>query len=299
MAVTFNTGGGAGGSGDSAGGFGAEQARISDEYYGNGLAWSAVVEDVRRFLAAVQPDVVAFQEIFHSSGCETIPVEARAGFVCEHWRPGDPTVAQVILGAGYQIACHLEKPDKCAAVRRSFGRFRGCEGELCLDGLQGQRVADCGGGSRIGRGTLELAGGGELELVSVHGSSGITDSDRVCRVRQFEQIFVDLGDGLPAARGARNLILGDFNTDPGRLAELDPSARRLLDFAGEGRRFRFHTPPDPDVPTYAGLVDIDHVLSDSFSGSCRAYPSEGEPPVTSVPYFDHRPIVCTLIEAAP
>lgn len=34
-------------------------------------------------------------------------------------------------------ACHSGKPDKCAAVKRSFGSFRGCGDDFCLEGLMG------------------------------------------------------------------------------------------------------------------------------------------------------------------
>ena len=67
------------------------------------LAWLAVVEDVRQFFEQVDADVVAFQEIFYSGECESIPPDARVGFVCEGWQPGDPTVANVVLGAAFGI----------------------------------------------------------------------------------------------------------------------------------------------------------------------------------------------------
>jgi len=63
-------------------------------------------------------------------------------------------------------------------------------------------------------------------IVNVHGSSGFTDADLDCRQAQFGQVFVDMGDGKPAANGERNVIMGDFNTDPVRAAFLDWSPRR-------------------------------------------------------------------------
>lgn len=304
VAVTFNTGSSGVGAVDPAdnGGYGPVQAAYTDEHYGNGLAWRGIVEDTRRFFEALQPDVVAFQEIFHSEDCPAIPEEARVGFVCESWRPGDPTVAQVLLGEGYQIACHLEKPDKCLAVRRAFGRIRGCDSALCLDGLDGARVPDCGGGSRIGRGVIELEAreGETLTVVNVHGSSGLAPSDGECRSKQFAQVFEDLGlgDGEPAANDSRNLVLGDFNTDPYRLAGGDPSADYLRMHAGSSQPFRFHSPAGEDAtPTYGGILNIDHVLSDAFDGSCWvAGVTDGKPKVTERRFFDHRPAVCELVE---
>jgi len=277
-------------------GYTSAEAALSDEHYGNGLAWVPAVDDVRDFLAGAQADLVAFQEIFHSPECVDVPEDARAGFVCETWQAGDPTVSQVVLGAGYQIACNLERPDKCVGVRRAFGSWRGCDDDVCLDGLAGSRVPDCGGGSRVGRGVVELASGGTLTVVHLHGTSGLSGDDQSCRLAQIDQIFDDLGDGEPGANGARNLILGDFNTDPGRGAGIDQSAERWNEEVGPDTPFRFHTDTDPAAtPTYLGQFSIDHVVSDAFTGGCRAVGvTPGTAPVSDRVYHDHVPIVCDL-----
>lgn len=294
VAVTFNTGTNDGlpHDGPPDDGYGSAEAAIADASYGNGLAWKAAIEDARRFFEELTPDIVAFQEIFHPGDCAAIPEEARAGFVCEGWKEGDPTVAQTVVGAGYQVACHVGNPDKCVAVRRAFGTLRGCDGDLCLEGLAGAKVEGCGGGSRVGRGVIDLADGGTpITVVNVHGTSGILPEDQACRAAQFAQVFVDLGlgDGEPAASGERNVILGDLNTDPGRLEAIDESARAWNAHL-EGSPFRHVTPFGPEAPpTYAGLFNIDHVVSDAFGGSCPA-----PKPVTEMVYFDHLPIVCQL-----
>jgi endonuclease/exonuclease/phosphatase family metal-dependent hydrolase len=298
VAVTFNTGTtdgmGFGGPGD----YGEEQAALSDEWYGNGLAWWSVIEDTREYLAELGPDVIGFQEIFHPGECEDIPVEAHAGFICETWEPGDPTVAQLILGAGYQVACHPETYDKCVGIRRVFGTLRGCDEDLCLDGLRGTRLQGCGSSARIGAGVIDLVDGGELTVVNIHGTSGFAERDRDCRVAQFAQVFEDLGlgDGRPAADGARNLVFGDLNTDPGRLAGTDPSAAYWSEHAGEGRRFRHLSDVGPDaLPTYADVLNIDHVAADELRGSCWAAGiTPDRPPVTATVYYDHVPIVCDV-----
>ncbi len=308
--VTFNTG-----TSESMGnagpddGYGPEQAAVSDACYGDGLAWGDCVDAAAAFFATVDADIVAFQEMFYSGDCETmtddeeacaaVPSEDHAGFVCETWAPGDPTVAQVVLGEGWQVACHRGKDDKCAAVRRSFGTFAGCDDDLCMEFLDGAEIDGCGHGSRVGRGTIELAdGSGSLTLVDVHGSSGMAADDMECRERQFRQVFVDLGDGSgePAVRGDRNLVLGDLNTDPGRAADIDPSAAFIADHVGEGTPFHFVTDVGPDAePTYGGLANIDHVISDALTGSCwAAGVTDGHEAVTDVVYFDHVPIVCRV-----
>jgi hypothetical protein len=298
VAVTFNTG-----TSENMGhdnppddGYGQAEAAISDQWYGDGLAWRPAVIAAHSFFAAVDADVVVFQEIFWSDECAAIPPEARTDFVCETWSPGDPTVALQVLGPGWQVACKPGKPDKCAAVNRRFGSFRGCADDFCLEGLTGFRINNCGQGSRVGRAVIDLASGGTITLVAIHGSSGIQREDQQCRVKQFEQAFVDLGDGRPAASGQLNLVMGDLNTDPGRMALLDPSAARFNDFVGPGKPFHFLTEVGLFVPpTYAGLINIDHVVGDALSGSCWiAGVTPNHPPVIDAVYFDHKPVVCTV-----
>lgn len=290
--VTFNTGGGATGSNPPPG-FGELQADASDELYGNGLAWNDAIEATADFLERIDPDIVVFQEIFHPGDCDEIPEEAQLGFVCETWQEGDQTVAQRVLNHDdYQIACNLGKPDKCAAVRRSFGSFVGCEGELCLDGLDGASIEGCGSGSRVGRGIIERADGSRLTLVHIHATSGLAPDDAACREAQVDQVFVDL-DGAPAANGERNLIAGDINTDPTRFAASDASAARWNEFVGEDRAFHWISAFEP--PTYARIVSIDHVVSDAFAGDCFVPGiTPGTDSVYPFGYFDHRPIVCDL-----
>lgn len=293
--VTFNTGTSEGvvPAGEPNGGYGEEQAAWSDLYYGDGLAFEAVIADAQAYFAGVDPDVVVFQEIFHSGLCPEIPEEAYPGFVCESWQPGDPTVAQRVLGDGWQVACHPGKDDKCAAVHERFGTFRGCDGAFCLEGLDGGEVDGCGSGSRVGRGVIELAAGGELTVVNVHGSSGFAQEDKDCRVAQFELVFEDL-DGAPAASGERNLIMGDLNTDPGRMGDADPSAAYFAEQVQAGG-FHFVTDVGEDAePSYL-LLNIDHVVSDALDGSCRVAGLDGGgPAVSEILFFDHKPVACEV-----
>ena len=282
-------------------GYTSEHAEISDEWYGNGLAWVPAVDATRDFIAQVDPDVVVFQEIFHSEECADIPPEAREDFVCEDWMPGDPTVTQTVLGEDFQIACHLDKPDKCAGVHRRFGRFRGCDSDLCLDGLDGTEIPGCGSGARVGSGVIDLVTGGSITLVNIHGTSGINQDDTDCRVQQFEQVFVDLGDGEPGANGAVNLVMGDLNVDPGRLDGIEASATRFNDFVGDDNPFQYISYFGPDAPrTYLGLWTIDYVVSDTFDGSCQVPGvTPGVPDVIDAVYFDHKPVVCELEGVSP
>jgi len=291
VAVTFNTG-----IHPSVGqdGWTLQMNQHLDTYYGHGLCWGPAIDQARAFIDEVQPDVITFQEIFDIANCEAIPVEARAGFVCEGWTPDAPTVQELILGPGYQVACNWQKSDKCAAVKTSFGSFRGCDSDFCRDGLDGYQVPDCGSGSRIGRGLIDLTAGGTLTLVNVHGSSGMSGDDMACRVKQIDQVFVDLGDGEPAANGPPNLILGDFNTDPRSPAAIlfDESAQRWNDFVGADHLFDFI---NDRVLTYNSVFCIDNMVSDELTGTCW-FPgyTAGHPTISPESYFDHTPTVCSI-----
>lgn len=294
--MTFNTGTGANPPFNQMG-YTNAMASISDQFYGNGLAWVEAIDDLRTFIANTDVDVVVFQEIFHPEDCANIPISARIGFVCETWSPGGPTVAQMVLGPGWQVACHFGKNDKCAAVRRRFGTFVGCNGSLCLDGLAGTPIAGCGDGSRVGSGVIRLTSGSTLTVVNVHGTSGLSRADRDCREEQFEQVFEELVDRIHlSSPHVDNIVLGDFNTDPGRNTSFDSSARRLNDFVGGDYAFQYISEVGANAPpSYSGLFNIDHVISDQFVGECwTAGVTPNHPDVTDIVIFDHKPLVCDL-----
>lgn len=272
-------------------GYGPAQAAAADRWYGNGLAWPPVMRDVRNFLDAVNADIVGLQEVFHSDHCADIPPSARDGFVCEAWQPGDPTVAQRILGEGYQVACHPGKPDKCLAVHRRLGHIAGCEVAFCLRGLEGLDDDRCGSGNRVAAATVRLMQGGMLRVVHVHGTSGLTLTDSRCRLGQIEAIFADGG----AAPGF-GVVLGDFNTDPGRVTWLDPAARALRRSARPPGHYRFMTDVGLLVrPTFLSFLNIDHVLAAGMSGECwYAGRTPDTAPVSDLVYLDHTAVVCDL-----
>lgn len=279
-------------------GYGSAQAKTSDAWYGNGLAWRPAIEAVRKFLRQVDPDVVAFQEMFFPEEGANIPPEARAGFVAETWAQGDPSVARMVLGEDYQIAFHPGKTNKCLAVHRRFGTIRGYKADAAVNWLEGAPVKGCGGGARVARAIVDRTHGEPLTIICLHGTSGMKAADQDCRVQQVERIFVDFGDGAPGVRGKQNLILGDFNTDPGKAPAIDKSAVRWNDFVGPGKAFHFLSKVGAGAPrAYQGFADIDHIVSDAFRGECRYVGvDEGTERVFDGVYFDHVPVVCTIKE---
>jgi len=288
-AMTFNTGTGATPPRELADtyGWGRDEADLGDAWYGNGLAWIALIDAMAPWMADQSPDVVAFQEIFWPGECDAIPAEAQVGFVCDGAR--EPTVAERLVGAGYTVACHPGRPDKCLAVRDAFARIDGCDDGFCLEGLDGAEVEGCSRGSRVARARLERPDGTALTVVNVHGTSGFTVDDTACRVAWFDAAFADLDPDVPA------IVLGDFNTDPVRAAATDASASRLAELADEGA-FAFATQVGVGArPTYGGILNIDHVLVRGGDGTCLAAGlDEALPAPLAVEAFDHRPIVCDL-----
>lgn len=291
--VTLNTGSGKSVDRlrDQNAGYGPPQAEVANRWYGNGLAWPAALRDVRAFLQQVDADIVGLQEVFHSGHCADIPAPARAGFVCETWQPGDATVAQEILGDNYQVACHPGKPDKCLAVHRRLGRIEGCDEDFCRQGLEGLDDDVCGSGNRVAAANLLLVSGSSLRVVHMHGTSGATRGDTRCRRGQIEAIAGDKG-----AAAEFGVILGDFNTDPGRVTWLDPAARALRQYARPPGNYRFMTDVGFFVrPTFLSFLNIDHILSAGMSGDCwYAGRTPNTAPVTELVYLDHTAVVCDL-----
>lgn len=272
-------------------GFGPAQAEVADRWYGNGLAWPAAVRDVRAFLDDVDADIVGLQEVFYSGNCPDIPPSAREGFVCEAWQQGDAMVAQRILGSDYQVACHPGKPDKCLAVHRRLGSLAGCDEPFCLRGLEGLDDDGCGAGNRVAAATVRLVEGGSLRVVHVHGTSGLARADTRCRLGQVEAIFAEGG-----ASPGFGVVLGDFNTDPGRVTWLDPAARALRQSARPPGHYRFMTDVGLFVrPTFLSFLNIDHVLAAGMSGDCwYAGRTPETSPVSDLVYLDHTAVVCDL-----
>ena len=280
---------------DTEDGYTSAEAEIADAAYENSLSWNPAEQALTAFLALHQPDVATFQEGFYDGWCEDIDIDTGLDFVCRDFDPDGPLQIERVAGAGYQAVCAPGQPDNCAIVHEDFGRFVGCDQDVCLEGLEGQSPpSGCSRGARIGAVTIAIVGGGELRLVNLHGTSGFSSADMDCRVEQVEQVFVDAGDGEPAARGSHALVMGDLNTDPWLAAESDPSAARWNDFVGEGRDFTYLSSSDEDgEPTYAGLFRIDHVVGNGVSGSCVVPgETEGVAAVLDTVYWDHRPVLC-------
>lgn len=273
-----------------------ELADIADELYENSLSWNPAERALVDFFDRESPDIFAFQEGFWDPWCERIAVDPELDFVCRDYAPERPKQVTRVVGEGFTAACGDGQEDNCVAVRNSVGRVLGCDEPVCAGALEGSGPpSGCSNGARVGRVEVELADGRLLTIVNVHGTSGFDVADGECRRDQFRQVFEDRGDGEPAANGAMNLVLGDFNTDPVVSAPIDVSAAYLAETVAGGP-FEFLSPTDRDGPASYLVFRIDHVLSDVASGTC-VIPgsSDGTDPVLDTVYWDHRPVLCDLV----
>jgi hypothetical protein len=305
-ALTFNVGTSTGlrHDVDTTDGYTSAEAKIADALYENSLAWNPAEAALTAFLAAKRPDIAGFQELYYDPWCEDIDVDPALDFVCRDYSAARPLQIRRLLGPDYHIACMREQRDNCLGVRTSLGRIRGCDasaGDVCFDALAGlPPPSGCSSRPRVGSLVVELAGGrGDLTVVLVHGTSGIGKDDMACRAEQMRQVFVDRGDGRPAAAGDLVLVLGDLNTDPFKLAGVDASADTWNEHVGDGKPFHYISSADPKAPpTYAGLFRIDHIVARGpLSGQC-VVPGQtaGEAAVLDVTYWDHLPLLCEVRE---
>lgn len=283
---------------DTNDGYTSKHAKITDEFYENSLSWNPAEKALTDYLAKKKVDLVGFQEMYYDPWCESIQVDPTLDFVCKEYSKERPLQIQRLLGDDFQVACAQGQEDNCLGIRKSVGRFKGCPlDKPCIDGVKGDGPPNkCSKGARIGSIDVVLKDGTELTVVLVHGTSGFKPKDQECRKAQFQQIFEDKGDGKPAVSGTINIILGDINTDPFSAGEADISASYWNKYVGKGKPFRYISSSDKDGPkTYGGLVRIDHVVSDAFTGSCvvpGATPDE--PDVMDVVYWDHKPVICDV-----
>ena len=282
-------------------------AGIVDASYQNSLSWNPAEARLTEWLAQVDPDIVAFQEIFHDPWCDDInrPEDAPLDLVCGSYTRERPRQVRRLMGPDFQIVCGEGKPDTCIAVHKRLGPVTACDGQPdnCLTTWDGFiPLSRCTSRDRLGRAFVESSNGHPaFNIIAVHGTSGLTVEDALCRRDIFSLIFDDKGDGTPLVRpDAINLVLGDFNVDPILFAGGDDSADYLLEHIGDDHPFQWHSPTDPSGPrSYALGVSIDHVASDGLTGSCIIPGSSpGVAPIWDRIYWDHRPVVCELTHAA-
>ncbi len=282
---------------------------VESRFYGNNLAWAPARQALRAMFDRVQPDIVNFQELYWEGHCapdcagitttdpDLFAAACQApAFACAGWVEGNEITVRQVLGPDYAVACAPNHPDNCVGVRKGFGTLASCADGPCIDGLDGMPPPNgCTGGARVATAVVRIDYGPEVAVIDVHTVSG-TNVD--CRLAQFGQVFVDRGDGKPAAFGAHNIVAGDMNIDP-FLMEDDASVDYWNAHVGADKPFHYISSSDasgPNTHPYS-FMKLDHVISNDLEGTCVVLGvSEGTtaPLAEGSTVFDHRPVLCTV-----
>ena len=130
--------------------------------------------------------------------------------------------------------------------------------------------------------------GGTLTVVGVHGSSGLTQEDQDCRVKQFAQVFEDLGDGSNAAcrqrRAQHRARRPQHRSRPQRrLRRERPEVERACRAQPRASATSPNIGPDA-TPSYGAFFNIDHVASDAFR---RQLPDQPASAPSTAPVSQH------------
>ena len=295
---------------DDPSGYTTELVAIQAAFFGNNLAWLPAAAGVRDLIDQVRPDIVAFQEMYYDVDCEADCEEIAQDdpdlfeaacnsdqFPCKEWHEGGDIAVRRVLGPDYAVACAPGHPDNCVGVLKDFGTLAGCDDGPCIDGLDGMAPPNgCTKGARVATAVVHVHAGPTITVVDVHTTAGLNED---CRKAQFQQVFEDRGDGKPATYGDHNIVLGDMNIDPFDTyqAAHDDSVKYWNEQVGPDKDFGYISSSDASGPyTHpVTMTHLDHVVSDTLTGSCEVRAAAvGNPPTTETTFFDHRPVFCTV-----
>lgn len=248
---------------------------------------------IRDNIAALAPDVIAFQELLPT--CDGIE-EDDARFVChpDHIA-SQPSQLVRLLGDGYQTTCDERNGFECIAVKRG-GRAQLEAGYTTAPPVESDAEENCDDGFTVGTAQI-VVGATLLTVVNGHPQSGFIGR---CRRKQLEQVIAFAPGTFPA------LLSGDWNLDPFR--DTDESADLWVANVGlveEGKRFRYHSGPaerNPPLPTTENVLftgTLDHVASTTLTGTCTTLgEAEGSARLDGADGgngCDHRALACQLV----
>jgi len=296
-------------------------SNVSCQPYAFKLCYQQVEDRIAANIQAHGPDIVALIEVLPVERCAT----AYAGLpepdpqkVCAQTHEVEHQ-ARRLVGPGYAIACDARFGWDCVAAKDATVLLdEAAPGTVEPNGLAtAEAIEGCDPGFTVNVAIANVTGVGAFRVVLAHPDSGFTSGEAgtACRVAQLEQAFV-LAEGP-------TLLVGDMNMDPYRASGSDVA---LWDAnVGEGARFRYHSgiaenAADP-FPTYfmgessnllptgallptvedpSGVFarqTLDHVVSDSFFGTCATLgEAEGTTRLDGGPGggMDHRALLCAL-----
>ena len=236
-------------------------------------------------LRAIDPDVVAFEEILPPKLCQTAPSTNPQNLCSGPLEP--PSQVQRLLGDGHAFECDARFGWDCLAVRAGVGDLVGFETRPVQPACEDT-------GFTMSLATMRMRGW-PITVTVAHPSS----TDVECRTEQLRDFFES---ALPDAGPA--LVMGDFNLDPFRESDASvaywktqvPGRFRYA----SGEDFTLLPGPSQGDPTGETLDNgqsagpplgertIDHVVVRGLSGTCRVERVDGGGGM------DHRAQVCRI-----
>jgi endonuclease/exonuclease/phosphatase family metal-dependent hydrolase len=237
-------------------------------------------------IAALAPDVIVLQEVLPEGFCDQILPETDERRAC--FPATDDGTSQIsrLLPDGYRFACEPRNGYECVAV--DFTRHE-------LDSVVDSPPAPsgCDDGFTVGAYDVTLEGQ-RVNVVNAHPASGF---EAACRADQLRQMFE--GDQALAAP-TPTIVAGDMNLDP--FLDADESVAVWDAHVDDDERFHYHSglaehdPPYPTSVTVLGDKVLDHVVSDTLTGSCVTLGATADTATLDdgLGAMDHRALLCTL-----
>lgn len=248
------------------------------KYFYN-LCYKDVEDRIAENVRALQPEIVAFQELLAPWQCESFE-QNHPKILCSE----EQKIPQVrrILGEDYSIVCDQRWQFTCIALRVDKGEIIGCKpGGLCNIARTSREITGCDNGFTISAVTVLLNNGYIFDVVNAHPQS----TDAKCRAKMLSQIF---GEGTvqnPLVIEDKVLLIGDYNLDPWR--DKDESVtlwNDMIEKGWKGKELRYHSGiAEKNPPRFTSFLlhrrkTVDLVISNFADGVCQVL---GETPYTN------------------
>jgi len=214
----------------------------------------------------------------------------------------EPEQVRRLLGKDYTITCDANSGFECIAVRREFGRMKGCaDGALCR-GLARTApiIDDCNiqlGIDQVDTRYASVSGvtlevdGKAIDILLAHPPASSALAAAQCRRRFLPYVMEPVGSDGSLREQAASILGGDFNFDPYRDAPTAPDVlywgeQVRLSLGGEGGPWVSNSGPLEHDPPYwttpMARATFDHVLSQGMVGRCQTLgAAQSRPPLDS------------------
>ncbi|MHB8874437.1 MAG: endonuclease/exonuclease/phosphatase family protein [Myxococcaceae bacterium] len=248
----------------------------------------------------LRPDVVLFSEAFAPWLCDKVGAVDEKHVCHPSNTQAEPEQVRRILGSNYTISCDANSGFECIAIRREFGRMKGCEDGAFCRGLSRTApvIDDCDirlGIDQVDTRHASVSGvtlevdGKTFDALVAHPPASTAPEAAQCRRRFLPYVMEPVGsDGSVRERPAA-ILGGDFNLDPYRNAPTavdvvywNQSVRLSLE--GEGGPWVSNSGPIEHDPPYwtspLSRSTLDHVVTQGLVGRCQTLgAAQGRPPL--------------------